>query len=63
MKENPFSNQILEKSFGTQEHLNSNLENSRNTFHIFGKICSKNTDIFIYNVARGEGLDWIWGVG
>ena len=32
-------------------------ENSRNTFHIIGKICSTNTDIFLFNVARGEHLD------
>ena len=32
-------------------------ENSRNSFHIMGKICSTNTDIFLFNVARGEHLD------
>ena len=32
-------------------------ENSRNTFHILGKLCSKHTDIFLFNVARGEFLD------
>ena len=32
-------------------------ENSRNTFHIMGKICSNKTDIFLFNVARGEYLD------
>ena len=32
-------------------------ENSRNTFHIMGKICSTNTDIFLFNVARGVYLD------
>ena len=31
-------------------------ENSRNSFHIMGKICSTNTDIFLFNVARGEYL-------
>ena len=32
-------------------------KNSRKTFHILGKICSTNTDIFLFNVARGEYLD------
>merc|ERR1711954_244770 len=32
-------------------------ENSRNTFHILGKLCSKHTDIFLFNVARAEFLD------
>ena len=32
-------------------------ENSRNAFHIMGKLCSKLTDIFLFNVARGEYLD------
>ena len=31
-------------------------ENSRNTFHILGKICSTNTDIFLFNLPRGEYL-------
>ena len=32
-------------------------ENSRNTFHIMGNICSNKTDIFLFNVARSEYLD------
>merc|ERR1711954_26586 len=32
-------------------------ENPRNTFHILGKLCSTNTDIFLFNVARAEFLD------
>ena len=32
-------------------------ENKRNTFHIMGKISSTNTDIFLFDVARGEYLD------
>ena len=32
-------------------------ENSRNTFHILGKLCSKHTDIFLFNVPRGEYLE------
>ena len=32
-------------------------ENSRNTFHIIGKHCSKLTDIFLFNVGRGVRLD------
>ena len=32
-------------------------ENSRNTFHIMGKTCSKLTDIFLFNVGRSEYLD------
>ena len=32
-------------------------ENSRNTFHIMGKICSTRTDIFLFYVARGVRLD------
>ena len=32
-------------------------ENSRNPFHIIGEICSTNTNIFLFNVARGEYLD------
>ena len=32
-------------------------ENSRNTFHIIGKHCSKLTDIFLFNVGRGEYLE------
>merc|ERR1711954_309938 len=32
-------------------------ENSRNTFHILGKLCSKHTYIFLFNVPRGEYLD------
>ena len=31
-------------------------ENSRNTFHIMGKICSNKTDIFLFNVARAVRL-------
>merc|ERR1711954_258637 len=31
-------------------------ENSRNTFHILGKICSTNTDIFLFNLPWGEYL-------
>ena len=31
-------------------------ENSRNTFHILGKLYSTNNDIFLFNVARGEYL-------
>ena len=31
-------------------------ENSRNTFHILGKLCSTNTDIFLFNLPRGEYL-------
>ena len=27
-------------------------ETSRNTFHILGKLCSANTDIFLFNVPR-----------
>ena len=27
-------------------------ENSRNTFHILGKLCSTNTDIFLFNLPR-----------
>ena len=27
-------------------------ETSRNTFQIFGKLCSTNTDIFLFNVPR-----------
>ena len=29
-------------------------ETARSTFHILGKINSSNTDIFLFNVARGE---------
>ena len=32
-------------------------ENPRNTFHILGKLCSTNTDIFLFNVGRCEYLD------
>merc|ERR1711954_124397 len=32
-------------------------ENSRNTFHIMGNICSNKTDIFLFNVGRGVRLD------
>ena len=28
-------------------------ENRINTFHTMGKICSTNTDIFLFNVTRG----------
>ena len=31
-------------------------ENSRNIFHILGKLYSTNNDIFLFNVARGEYL-------
>ena len=31
-------------------------ENPGNTFHIMGKICSTNTDIFLFNLPRGEYL-------
>ena len=31
-------------------------ENSRNTFHILGKLCSTNTDIFLFNLPRGGYL-------
>ena len=32
-------------------------KNSRNTFLILGKICSTNTDIFLFNLPIGESLD------
>ena len=32
-------------------------ENPRNTFHILGKLCSTNTDIFLFNVPRSGYLD------
>ena len=32
-------------------------ENSRNTFHILGKLCSKHTDIFLFNVPRRGFLE------
>ena len=32
-------------------------ENSRNTFHILGKLCSKHTDIFLFNIARRGFLE------
>ena len=31
-------------------------ENSRNTFHILGKVCSTNTDIFLFNLPRSKYL-------
>ena len=31
-------------------------ENSRNTFHILGKLYSTNNDTFLFNVARGDYL-------
>ena len=31
-------------------------ENSRSTFHILGKLCSTNTDIFLFNLPRGGYL-------
>ena len=31
-------------------------ESARDTFHILGKHCSSNTNIFLFNVARGEFL-------
>merc|ERR1711954_266614 len=31
-------------------------ENSRNIFHRFGKICSTNTNIFLFDLPRGEYL-------
>ena len=32
-------------------------ENSHSTFHRMGRICSRKTDIFLFNVARGVNLD------
>ena len=42
---------------GTQEYAHKLSRDSRKTFHIIGKICSTNTDIFLFNIARGEHLD------
>ena len=58
MKENNFSWQIFREKFGYSSVCTLELsENSRNTFHIIGKICSTHTDIFLFNVARGGYLD------
>merc|ERR1711954_344306 len=44
----------IEEEFGYSRVCTLELsENSRNSFHIMGKICSTNTDIFLFNVARG----------
>jgi len=32
-------------------------ENSRNTFHILGKLCSNHTDMFLFNVTRRGFLE------
>merc|ERR1711954_170303 len=53
-----FSQSNIREEFGTSRVCKRELsENSRNTFHIVGKICSTTTDIFLFNVARGVRLD------
>merc|ERR1712025_414381 len=53
-----FSQSNIREDFGYSRVCTLELcENPRNTFHILGKICSTNTDIFLLNVARAEFLD------